>query len=97
MNLLLLGTLLICQMKVNTELLLEQTVEVRSEAVVVGEVEGYKLKVKKTAKHTYELDVFDYTSASRSYASSTLRHKKDLLSWSLWTRDSLIEASCRLK
>ncbi len=97
MNLLLAATLLVCQMKVNTQLLLEQTVEVGPEAVVVGEVEGYKLKVKKTAKDVFELDVFDYSAASRSYASSTLRYKKDVLSWSLWTREVLVEASCRLK
>jgi len=60
-------------------------------------LEGYMFAVKNLGDSKFELDVFDSSTPSRSYSSGSLRSSSDSLSWTYWSRETLIETTCRLK
>ena len=67
------------------------------EKVVYGRLDGYTFSVKGLSKSRYELEIFEPLTPSRSYSAASLYTKIDSLSWTYWSREVLIETSCRLK
>lgn len=60
-------------------------------------IEGYMFSVKNLGDSKFELDIFDSGTPSRSYSSGSLKSATDSLSWTYWSRETLIETTCRLK
>lgn len=60
-------------------------------------LDGYMFSVKNLGDSKFELDVFDSSTPSRSYASGILKSPSDTLSWTYWSRETLIETNCHLK
>lgn len=88
---------LICTTAINTNIISSVSVQVETgDKVVFEEVEGYKLMIKNFGNHKYEMEVFESDVPSRGYASGFLRNRSDELSWAKWSREILIETSCKL-
>lgn len=88
---------LACSTSINTNSIsrVSLNVEVGIKAVY-EEIEGYKLMIKNLGKHKYELEVLEEDTPSRGYATGLLRTGADELSWAKWSREILIETSCKL-
>lgn len=88
---------LFCTVSVNLETVAETEfnleVSERTKYVDAGDFVFY---VKNMGDSKFELEVFDGSVPSRSYALGILRNATDDLKWSLWTRDILLETSCKL-
>lgn len=60
-------------------------------------IDGYTFNVTNLGNSKFELDIFDSNTTSRSYSTGYLHTAKDSLTWTFWSRDTLIEANCKLK
>ncbi len=61
-----------CQILVNTEVVNETTVSVEANSkTVYGDVEGYRFMINNLGSSKYEIEIFDPSGPSRSYASGT--------------------------
>lgn len=88
---------LICQVSVNMDKTFQETLDVpENGSAFVGEVEGFRIRVNARGSSKFELEVFEGSGPSRSYAEGFLRTAEDEIKWTLWTREILLEASCRL-
>lgn len=88
---------LICQVKVNTVLTSEKSVSVAPHSTVqLAEVQGFRLKLNHLGNAQFEIEAFDGVATTRSYAKGFLRDLEDDLNWAFWSRDILLETSCRL-
>lgn len=86
-----------CRISVNTEVVSETTIELEENSkLVFEEVEGFRFMVNNHGASKYELEIFDSNGSSRSYASGYLKTLEDEIGWSFWSRDILIESSCKL-
>ena len=88
---------LLCSIKLNTEKVSEQRREVASgEAAAFGVVDGYRFKVTNQGGSKFEIEVFDPTIPARHYATGSLKDSTDVVQWSFWSQDVILDASCRL-
>lgn len=86
-----------CQILVNTEIVNESTISVEANSkMVYGDVEGYRFMINNLGASKYEIEIFDPSGPSRSYASGTLKTEDDKISWTFWSRDIMLESNCRL-
>lgn len=60
-------------------------------------ISGYTFNITNLGNSKFELDIFDANTTSRSYSTGYLRTNEDSITWTFWSRDTLIEASCKLK
>ncbi len=89
--------LLLCKVKLRTENYSEKKISTASgESTQFEDVEGYRLKLNNLGGSKFEIEVFDGNAETRSYARATLKNSANELSWSLWSRENLIESSCKL-
>ena len=88
---------LICNVSVNTEVVAETefTVVPKTKVTYVL-VEDYTFFVANLGESKYELEIYDSAGPTRFYATSYLRTTSDQLAWTLWSRDILLETSCKL-
>lgn len=86
-----------CNIKINNEDVHNTSFEVsEGEKFMFADSSSLKFSLKAMKKEKYELEAFDLSIPSRSYATSMVKEKGDNLSYTLWTRDSLIEVKCEL-
>ncbi|NUM88948.1 MAG: hypothetical protein HUU37_07075, partial [Bdellovibrionales bacterium] len=96
MTSLLLGVLLLCEVREAGDLVMERRVSVGDRATVdVGEAGALRMKVSHRGGSVFEVEVFDPSLPARSYAEGTLREMGDRVTWSFWSRDALRSAGCR--
>lgn len=88
---------LFCNVSVNTEVVAatEFAVAPKTKMTYVL-VEGYTFSIANLGESKYELEIYDSAGATRSYATAYLRATTDQLGWTLWSRDILLETSCKL-
>lgn len=88
---------LVCRVKVNGAAASERKVRVSpNESVPYAELEGYRFKIKNLGPSRFEIEAYDSAAPSRGYAAGFLRAAGDAVSWTLWTRDILLETTCAL-
>lgn len=88
---------LLCQVKVNAEIQSVARIEVSENAsALYAETHGFRLRVNSRGASRYELEIYDSAVPSRSYSEGALRNGTDELKWALWTREILLETSCRI-
>ncbi|MBC7428871.1 MAG: hypothetical protein H7336_09690 [Bacteriovorax sp.] len=63
---------------------------------VFVEAADYRFFISNKANSKFELEIFDAFTPSRSYATGYLRTLEDEISWAFWSRDVLIETTCKL-
>lgn len=56
----------------------------------------YRFFMKNFDHSKFELEVYDVYAPSRSYSTGFLRTSEDELAWAFWSRDVLIETTCKL-
>lgn len=88
---------LVCNVKINAEeaAVTEFTVAPNTE-VTYAVLEGYKFFVSNLGNSKFELEIYDSNGPTRSYATGHLRNLTDDLSWTLWSREILLETTCKL-
>jgi hypothetical protein len=88
---------LACSVSANGDLLAQTTF-----SLAVNEQKNYisagtfYFYVKNKGESKFELEIFNSDGPSRSYAEGNLRNSEDMLAWTLWTRDILLETNCKL-
>ncbi|OUR97277.1 hypothetical protein A9Q84_13200 [Halobacteriovorax marinus] len=91
------ATDLICKINLNTTNVFTTKVSVEAgEKVTIAAGEQYSFFLKNLVGDDYELEVLNVQAPSRSYALASLSTSSDKLQYSLWSRDILLEASCRI-
>lgn len=65
--------------------------------VTVGSYDLFDVIVSSLGQNKIELQIYNASEPSRSYASGMLTDKSSEVSMALWTREFLMEASCSLK
>ncbi|MBC7714558.1 MAG: hypothetical protein H7177_14525 [Rhizobacter sp.] len=60
------------------------------------DAEDYRFFISNKGNAKFELEIFDAYAPSRSYATGYLRTAADDISWAFWSRDVLIETTCKL-
>ena len=88
---------LICTVSVNLQVVAEAevTAEVKNKEIYV-QAEDFTFYVTILGNSKFEMEIFDMTTPSRSYAQGYLRSAADELTWTLWSRDILLDTSCKL-
>ena len=85
-----------CTVYHNGEMVSKRRVELPSQSRAdLDEVASFNIQIKNLGKNQFELEVFDANGPSRTYSRGSLTSKEDLLSWTYWSRDALIESSCQ--
>lgn len=56
----------------------------------------YRFFLTNKGNSKFELEVFDAYAPSRSYSIGYMRTLEDELSWAFWSREVLIETTCKL-
>lgn len=88
---------LLCRVSVNSQVVSKEIIALApNESKYFGDLANYRLKVANQEEGKYEIEVFDPNSPSRSYSLGSLKNANDELRWSFWSRDILLEASCKL-
>lgn len=88
---------LYCTVSVNMDTVAEVQFKVEPKtksAYVIADDFSFYINNKGAGK--FELEIFNLEGPSRSYAEGYLRTAEDTLSWTLWTRDYLLETRCVL-
>lgn len=88
---------LACSVNLNLQNVSDVEISVQAkEKAVFAEFENFKFFVSNKGDSKFEIEVFNANEESRSYASGNILNAKDEVTWTLWTRDYLIDASCKL-
>jgi hypothetical protein len=86
-----------CDVSLNGEIVAENNLFVnvaeQKNYVTLGTFYFY---VKNMGNSQFELEIYNTDGPLRSYAEGNLRTLTDKLSWTLWTRDILLETKCKL-
>jgi hypothetical protein len=61
-----------------------------------GEYENFRFFVTAAGNNTVEVQSFDSSTPSRTYATSKMSEKGNFVELSIWTRDYLLEVRCTL-
>ncbi len=86
-----------CTVKVNLETVAETQFNIgATERLMYVQAEDFAFYLANKGQSKFELEVFDGSVPSRSYAQGVLRALTDELTWTLWSRDILLETSCKL-
>lgn len=87
---------LFCNLKVNTDVIADTKVTtIPGKNVVFGTHGSYTVSVRNQEASKFYIEVYE-TNVSRTYADGVLRTEEDEVKWTLWSRDILMEAACRL-
>ncbi len=86
-----------CSLSVSTEPVVEVefNVEPNTKELFVDSTD-YRFYMTNKGNSKFELEVFDAYAPSRSYSTGYLRTTADELSWAFWSRDVLLETTCKL-
>lgn len=88
---------LFCTLSVNLEKIAETQFQIENGSrVKYIDAGDFVFYVANKGEAKFEIEVFDGSAPSRSYAQGILRSASDDLKWSLWTRDVLLETNCKL-
>ncbi len=86
-----------CRISLNTEIQSETSFEIEANSkVLVGEIDGFRISLNNHGSSKYELEIFDPSGPSRSYAAGILKNPQDEITWTLWSREVLLDSSCHL-
>lgn len=86
-----------CVVKVNGEIRYDFILaSPEGQKIEVGEFEGYKVLLNHTANSRYSMEIYDIDATTRSYADATLRNLEDDVTNTIWKREILVEAQCKL-
>lgn len=86
-----------CTISSNLELLSEDILSIAEGSTHnFGNLPSYLFKLNSLSSEKFEIEVFDSNAPSRSYAAGLLHAPGDEIRWTLWSRDILLEAICRL-
>lgn len=86
-----------CKVSVNSQVVSKEIIDLApNESKYFGDLSNYRLKVANHTGGKYEIEIFDPSWPSRSYSLGNLKSANDELRWSFWSRDILLEASCKL-
>lgn len=89
--------ILSCRILSSTQVVSEKVFALEKQATQnFGESGPFLFKIKNQGDSKFTLEVFEADRPARHYAEAVLRQAEDQLSWALWTRESLMEANCRL-
>lgn len=66
------------------------------ETTMFGNIEGFKFRLKQYKAFKHCLDIFDAENESRYYSCATAQKADDKLEWAIWTRNRLMEISCKV-
>ncbi|AHZ86764.1 hypothetical protein [Bdellovibrio bacteriovorus] len=87
---------LFCKISVNNEVMVDTKVStVVGKNAAIGTYDNYQISVRNQSAGKFYIEVYE-TNVSRSYADGVLRTEEDEMKWTLWSREILMEASCRL-
>lgn len=87
---------LFCQLKVNNDTIVDTKIStVEGKNVVIGNYQNYTISARKLGSQKFYIEVYE-TNVSRTYADGVLRNEDDEIKWTLWTREILMEVSCKL-
>lgn len=86
-----------CFLSVNSEPVaeVEFNLEANTKELFIDSTD-YRFYLANKGNSKFELEVYDAYAPSRSYAIGYLRIAKDELSWAFWSRDILLETTCKL-
>lgn len=88
---------LFCAVRMNLETVAETQLTLGSnERVMFAQVGDYVFYITNKNHSKFELEIFDGNNLSRSYAQGVLKVATDDVMWTLWSRDILLETSCKL-
>ncbi|UXR64787.1 hypothetical protein EZJ49_00765 [Bdellovibrio bacteriovorus] len=87
---------LFCNLKVNNDVIADTKVTtIEGKNVVFGTYGSYQASVRNLGSSKFYIEIYE-TNVSRTYADGVLRTEDDEIKWTLWSREILLEASCRL-
>lgn len=86
-----------CTVSVNLEVVAEEvfTIDAKTKVAYL-KADDFVFYVANKGNSKFELEIFNVDAPSRSYAEGYLKTVEDSLTWTLWTKDYLLETSCRL-
>ena len=86
-----------CSLAVNGEsaVVLEFSVEAGTKKMFIDS-NDYRFFLINKGQSKFELEIYDAYSATRSYSAGYLRTNQDELSWTFWSREVLLETTCKL-
>lgn len=86
-----------CDVSLNGEIASDMNLQInKSEQKNYLTIGTYYFYVKNLGGSLFELEIYNSDGPERSYAEGIIRDSTDKLSWTLWTRDILIETKCKL-
>jgi hypothetical protein len=89
------ATELNCEIQVNSKVIQQSRISSSAnEKVLVGKNSYTSAYITEKENHMFQLEAFLPDYEARVYAQGVLNKSSDLLSLSLWGRDSLIEITC---
>lgn len=88
-----------CELKHNQTLIFTRSLTLKTgqKNVSVGSYDLFEVLVSSKSAQEIELQIYNAAEPSRSYATGVLKDKLSQVELSLWTREFLMEAHCRLK
>ena len=88
---------LVCSITANGDLLAETQFSLEAKAETQYATGGsYSFYLHNLGSSKFEMEIYNNDGPSRSYSTGFLRNSADTLTWTLWTRDILLETSCKL-
>ncbi len=82
----------------NTAIVFTQRVIINSRSeFVLPKMDYLSSKIKSMGNNQFEIEVFDPSNPSRSYATAIMKNKNDFVKWANWDREAIFEIACVLK
>lgn len=87
---------LLCEISKNKDLLVQKNVSVPlGSKVLFAQIESYEFKMQNLGQEEYELEVYNIYEPSRTYIQTRLFETQDILKYTLWNRNILLEVQCK--
>lgn len=87
---------LFCKLTVNSEVIVDTKVStVIGKNAAIGSFDNYQVSVRNQGASKFYIEVYE-VNVARTYSDAVLRTEEDEMKWTLWSREVLMEASCRL-
>lgn len=89
---------LACSVNLNTVNVTDVEVTVGAqEKVLFADLEnGFRFYINNKGNSKFEIEVVNNDEQTRSYADGKLQNLDEEVSWSIWSRDYMIDSTCKL-
>ena len=82
----------------NTKIVFAQRVTISSRSeFMLPKMDYLTSKIKAMGNNQFEIEVFDPSNPSRSYATAIMKNANDFVKWANWDREAIFEIACVLK